>query len=87
MSDDQQMERNTLGDLQAEVTYEKKDGKRSPVYAIIPKEQAWMYYSLEKLNQKLDSINGKLTFFVVITILGMLAGLVSMCSSLLHAVP
>jgi len=50
-----------------------------PVTYHVPYDQAWLWYMQSLQKNKLESINNKLTFFVVIVILELIVGLLVAC--------
>ncbi len=70
-----------LGDLKVTVATKKEKGKiPEPITAIIPANQAWMYYALNEQKEALNSINGKLAFIVFIIIIGIIIGMFRGCT-------
>ncbi|MGD0752915.1 MAG: hypothetical protein ABSA23_16100 [Anaerolineales bacterium] len=60
---------------------EDLEGKETVVKEIpVPPEQQWQKYMLDQQTKLLEGINGKLTFIVVIIIIGIVVSLLRGCA-------
>jgi ethanolamine utilization cobalamin adenosyltransferase len=82
---DEKPEYVSIHDRQREIDTKRKGIPIEPVTIHVPAEQIWLHHVLSEQKKTLDSINGKLTFFVVIMVLSILVSILVTCNSLLRS--